>query len=77
MLTALNASRDSRVTKTDNKKNTFMALLKKMLDDGQRTRLGEDAELERLAAEAEGERFKETTTLLDGSGVEPYITGKE
>lgn len=73
----LNASRGQRVQKTDIKKNTFMELMKKVLDDSQRDRLGEEIELERLAAEAEANRLKQTTTYLDGSIAEPFISGRD
>lgn len=77
MLKNLKASRDQRVTKTDTKKSTFMSLLASMREDSQRNRIGEEAELERLAAEAEGEKFKQTTEFLDGSLAEPFITGQD
>ncbi len=76
MLKSLNASRNQRVTKNDNKKNTFMSLMRNMQDDAQRNQIGNEVELEKLAAISEGERFKETTTFLDGSLVEPFISGQ-
>lgn len=78
MLKELNASRGQRVkTAPDIKKNTFMDLIRRMLDDKQRTQMGEEAELERLAAEAEANKFKQTTTFLDGSIGQPFMSGKE
>lgn len=77
MLKELKASRNQRVTKTESKKGTFMSLLASMREDSQRNRIGEEAELERLAADAEGEKFKQTTEFLDGSLAEPFITGQD
>lgn len=76
MLSELKASRVQRVTKDEGAKNTFLGLLRSMKDDNQRNKMGEDAELERLAAEAEGERYSTTTTYLDGTTDFPFISGK-
>ena len=54
-----------------------MNLLKTMQIDSNRIRMGEEAELERLAANAEGEKYGELTEFLDGKLETPFISGKD
>lgn len=77
MLKDLDASRSNRKPKDEVKKNSIMLLLEKMADDGPRTKLGEEAELERLSAEAEGEKYRQQIEFADGSLIQPFISGKE
>lgn len=72
----LKATRKQRVVGDETSKNTFLGLLKKMKDDNQRTKVGEDSELERLAAEAEEKRYSSTTTYMDGTIDYPFMSGK-
>lgn len=76
MLEQLKATRAARVTKDEGLKNTFLGLVRSMKDETQRTKMGEEAELERLAAEAEEQRYSTTTRYLDDSTGFPFITGK-
>lgn len=77
MLNELKAARKNRPTKDDSSKNTIMNLLKTMQIDSNRVRMGEEAELERLAANAEGEKYGELTEFLDGKLETPFISGKD
>lgn len=76
MLVDLKASRAQRKTNDEELKNTFLGLLRNMKDDNQRTKIGEDCELEKLAAEAEEKRYSSTTSYLDGTVDTPFVTGK-
>ncbi len=77
MLKDLKASRSSRETTQEKKKNDIMSLMDKMADDSQRIQIGEEAELEKLAAEAEEEKYREPTEFLDGTQAIPFISGQD
>jgi len=72
----LKANRKQRVTKEEGNKNTFLGLMRQMKDDNQRIRMGEDAELEKLAAETEADRYSMTVRYLDDSLDTPFTSGK-
>jgi|GEM_PF-3774384 hypothetical protein len=77
MLNELKAARKNRPTKDDTSKNTIMNLLRTMQVDGSRIKMGEDAELSKLSADAEGDKYRTPTQYLDGSIQTPFISGAE
>lgn len=77
MLKDLNASRSNRKPKEDVKKNHIMTLLEKMANDPERIQLGEEAELEKLSAEEEGNKYRQETRFVDDTVQIPFISGKE
>lgn len=74
MLKELKATRDQRVKIFENSKQSFLGWLRLIAEDDQRDAMGREAELMRLAADAEAARLALPHTYADGTVDQPLLT---
>jgi uncharacterized protein YyaL (SSP411 family) len=70
----LKASRADRIKKVDDSKTSWSGLIKLLEDEEQVRRLGEEAELMRLAKNAAKKRLSQPHVYMDGKVDQPYLT---
>lgn len=71
---SLKANRDERIKRIEDGKSTFQGLLRMLEDEDQRLRMGDDAELMRLAKNAAVKRLSQLHTYEDGKVDQPFLT---
>jgi hypothetical protein len=71
---SLKANRDERIKRIEDGKSTFQGLLRMLEDEEARARMGDDAELMRLAKNAAVKRLSVLHQYEDGKVDQPFLT---
>ena len=72
--TNLKATRDQRIKRIEDSKTTFAGLLRALDDEDLRRRMGDEAELMRLAKDKSKEKLSQVHIFSDGQGDFPLLT---
>lgn len=70
----LKATRDQRIKRIEDSKTTFAGLLRALDDEDLRRRMGDEAELMRLAKDKSREKLSQVHIFSDGQGDFPLLT---
>lgn len=71
---SLKANRDERIKRIEDGKSTFQGLLRMLDDEDVRARMGDDAELMKLAKNAAVKRLSQLHQYEDGKVDQPFLT---
>lgn len=71
---SLKATRDQRIKRIEDSKSTFAGLLRMLDEEDQRRRMGDDAELMKLAKDKAKEKLSEIHIFADHQGDYPILT---